>query len=635
MEDDITYKYNSKCTENKGGSVVGQLGRTRGWPPILALATALPFLPVLRHGFLVWDDEHNFISNLDFGALSWDGVRWAWTTFRAGVYHPLAWMFMEAEASLWGLDARAYHAVSVLLHSANALVLYRLVLALLDRCLAHEVRRDRRAVRAAAALATLLFAVHPLRVEVVAWASCQPHLLSMLCAMLATRAYLRAHPAAGPSSARWAAVAWLGYSSAVLCKVEPVTLPVAFLILDTYPLRRLGPGRWWDRRVWREKVAYAMSGLVVSVLAVQARRAGGARGWGHRYDLPSHLAEASYAVWFYPVKTVWPAGLSIFYGPPERIEPTAWPFWLASLAVILASLGAYLVRHRWPGVATAWVVYLVLLSPHLGFVPSGPVIAADRYSYLATIPWVALLAGGLACLIALAGSARILILSGVLGLAAWLGGMSWNQCHLWGSPEVLFGLALDRGGGRSPEPRSALGLFLFRSRRLDEAAALYEDALRMDPNYFQPHFYLGNIRARQGRLAEAESHFAAAVRIEPDDRDAHFNLAVALSLRGENRAAIEHYQRALAIRPMAETAFNLAVLLAEQGHLAEAIDNYELALRLGADPRAHNNLGAILADQGRFSEAEEHFQQALRLRPDYPQSRTGLDFVRQKLNRRP
>jgi protein O-mannosyl-transferase len=617
------------------GPAVEQLDRSRGWPLILALAATLAFLPALGHDFVVWDDESNFISNLDFGALSRDSVRWAWTTFRAGVYHPLAWMFLEAQASLWGLDARGYHAVSVLLHCANTLVLYRLVRALLDRCSAPEVRRDRRTVRAAAALATLLFAVHPLRVEVVAWASCQPHLLSMLCAMLATLAYLRAHPEAEPTSARWAALAWLGYSSAVLSKVEPVTLPLAFLILDVYPLRRLGPGRWLDRDAWREKVPYAASGLAVAVLAILARGTGKALRSGRPYDLPSHLAQACYAAGFYPVKTVWPAGLSIFYGMPERIELTAWPFWPAALAVTLASLGAFLVRRRWPGVAAAWAVYLVLVSPHLGFVPSGPVIAADRYSYLASIPWIALLAGGLARLLALAGPARIWILSLVLGLAAWLGGMSWNRCHPWGSSEVLFRLALDRGGGRSPELRSALGLVLLRSRRLDEATALYEEALRMDPEYFQAHFYLGNIRARQGRLAEAEDHFAAAVRIVPDDRDAHFNLAVALSRRGEHRLAIRHYERALKIRPMAETAFNLAVLLSEQGRMAEAVDRYELAVRLEDDPRAHNNLGAILLDQGRFAEAEGHFRRALRLRPDYPQARAGLDLVREKLNRRP
>lgn len=616
------------------GAVVGPSDRSRGWwwPLIVALGAAWPFLPVLRHGFLIWDDEHNFLANLDFGPLNWDRVRWAWTAFRAGVYHPLSWMVLEAEASLWGLDARGYHAVSIVLHAVNAVVLYRLIIALLDRCLAHEVRGDRRSVRAAAALAALLFAVHPLRVEAVAWASCQQHLLAMLCAMLATLAYLRAHPEAGPASAPWAAVAWLGYSSAVLFKIEPFMLPAAFVVLDVYPLRRLGAARWLDRGAWREKIPYAMTGLVVMVLAMQARQVSRAVESGHSYDLPSHLAQACYAAWFYPARTIWPAGLSIHYGLPERIEFTLWPFWLAALGMVLASLGAFLLRRRWPGVAAAWAAYLVLVAPHLGFVPSGRVIGADRYSYLATIPWVVLLAGGLARLLAMAGPARIAIVSGGVALAAGLGVMSWNECRPWASSEVLLRQALEHGAGRSAEVHSALGLTLLRSGRLDEAAAHCEEALGIDRDYFQAHFHLGNIRARQGRLAEAEGHFLAALRIEPDDRDAHFNLAVALSRRGEAEGAIHHYKRALKIRPLAETAVSLAILLAEQGRVAEAVSNYELAVKLEPNARAHNNLGAILVDQGRFAEAEVHFQAALRLRPDYPQARAGLDLVREKLN---
>jgi hypothetical protein len=120
--------------------------------------------------------SHNFFANPDFGGLDWAYARWAWTTFLLGVYQPLAWMFLEAQATLWGLDARGYHGVSLLLHAASAVVLYRLIVVLLDRGLPDEIRRDRGAVAGASAL---LFAVHPLRVEVVAWASCQPYLPSI------------------------------------------------------------------------------------------------------------------------------------------------------------------------------------------------------------------------------------------------------------------------------------------------------------------------------------------------------------------------------------------------------------------------------------------------------------------------
>jgi hypothetical protein len=208
-----------------------------------ALAVIAAFAPIVNNGFVGWDDQPNFEENPAFRGLGWPQLHWAWTTRLLGVYQPLSWMLFEAEYALGGLNPRVYHLTSLILLVLNALVLDALVVALLIRCRPEQYRRHPVAVHAGAAAAAALFMAHPLRVEVVAWASCQPYLPCALFLMLAVLAYLRAHPPEGPTRRGWALAALGLYVAAVLSKAVAVPLPLVFLILDVYPLRRLGWGR--------------------------------------------------------------------------------------------------------------------------------------------------------------------------------------------------------------------------------------------------------------------------------------------------------------------------------------------------------------------------------------------------------
>src|SRR5947209_11866986 len=158
----------------------------------LVLFVAVAFLPALGNGFVDWDDEANFLKNSQYRGLGWTQVRWAWGTFLLGVYQPLAWLLFEAQYALFRLDPRGYHLASLLLHAADAVALYALAAALLVRCRPDPFLHEPWARAVGAGLATALFAVHPLRVEPVAWVSCQPYLPCALFAILAVLAYLRA-----------------------------------------------------------------------------------------------------------------------------------------------------------------------------------------------------------------------------------------------------------------------------------------------------------------------------------------------------------------------------------------------------------------------------------------------------------
>jgi tetratricopeptide (TPR) repeat protein len=354
--------------------------------------------------------------------------------------------------------------------------------------------------------------------------------------MLATLAYLRAHPAEGATRKGWLIVAWLCFAVALLFKAVAATLPAVLLILDVYPLRRLGPGRWLDRRVWAEKLPFVGLGATFMGIALRARMTSKSLVPVEQYGIASRLAQACHGACFYLAKTVWPSGLSIYYAMPERVDPFAWPFWPSILAVAVASVGVLLMCRRRPALLAAWAAYLAILAPNLGLVRVAALIAAgqysavsaaDRYGYLATIPLAALFAGGLARLLVRRG--RGLVAVGVLGVALALSALSWEQCRTWRSSEVLLRTALARRGSRSPEIRVNLGAALFRAGKLEEGATECEEALRLAPGNFQAHYNLGVIRARQGRLGVAIAQLDAAVKLEPDDPFAHHDLAVYLA----------------------------------------------------------------------------------------------------------
>ncbi len=363
----------------------------------LALIVIYAFIPTLDNGFVVWDDDQNFLDNPYFRGLGAAQVKWAWSTFLVGVYQPLAWLLFEAQYVFWQLDPRGYHLTSLLLHVANAVVLYVLTVALLVRCRTDSCLESPWTCSLSAGLATALFAVHPLRVEAVAWASCQPYLPCILFSMLAVLAYLRAFPMDSSPRWGWLVGSFVLFVAALLFKAVAVSLPAVLLILDVYPLRRFGdgPGRWFGasaRRVLLEKVPFVMTSLVFMGLAIAARPQSPFPI--EHYDASEGIAQACYAIWFYISKTVLPLDLIAFYPLPRELNWLALPYSLSILATLAISAGLFLLRRRWPGLLAAWLCYLVILAPNSGIIRISDQIAADRYSYMAMLGSVMLAAAG-------------------------------------------------------------------------------------------------------------------------------------------------------------------------------------------------------------------------------------------------
>src|SRR5207249_85487 len=465
--------------------------------------------------------------------------------------------------------------------------------------------------------AALVFAIHPLRVESVAWVTERRDVLSGLFYLSAILVYLRAcERGARGRGWYWLSVAVFG--CALLSKSMVVNLPVVLLILDVYPLRRLGGFvGWWSepaRRIYVEKIPFVLLAAAASAVAVMAQLSKSAMIPVAHLSALGRLAVSAYGLSFYLWKMVVPLNLSPLYMRPPTVDPEAPPFILSYGLVLAITAIVLALRRRMPGLPAAWAAYVVVLLPVLGIFQSGSQIAADRYTYLAGLGW-AILAG--AGLLACRHATRFLIRGSAVGVLVGLGVLTWNQVHVWHDSEKLWTHALTIDP-KSSAAHSNLGSALIAQGKPAEASEHFREALHIRPDHADAHTNLGNALARQGKLSEAVEHYGQALKIKPDFGKAVSNLGSALARQGKLIEASDQFRRALEIMPdNADVHYNLGMALARQGKPSEASEHFQAAVRLNPnDADAHYNWGNALARQRKPAEAIAHYQQALRIKPD-------------------
>src|SRR5437667_595736 len=626
-------------------------------PLVIAFSTFAAFLPTLQNQFVSWDDDKNFLENPHYRGLGWTQLGWMWTT-HLGHYIPLTWMTLGLDYLLWGMNPVGYHLTNLLLHAANAVVFFFVVRRL--RTLALPSPSDHGyALAVSSGVAALVFAIHPLRVESVAWVTERRDVLSGLFYLLTILLYLRAREREERGRAwYWLSVA--AFVCALLSKSMVVNLPIVLLILDVYPLRRLGGAVGWlsesARRVYVEKIPFVLLAAGASAIALMAQVSPDTMVSVVQLSGLGRLAVSAYGLSFYLWKMVAPVNLSPLYELPPTVNPWAPPFLLSYGVVVAITAIVLAFRRRVPGLPAAWVAYVVVLLPVLGIFQSGPQIAADRYTYLASLGWAILVSAGVLS----HWRRRPFLFTGLAACVLFgLGILTWNQVQVWHDSEKLWTHALatypkssiaehnlgivraDQGKLTeasehyrralqiTPEYASAhnnWGAALAQQGKLAEASEHFRQALRIDPAFANARYALGMAFAQQGKLAEAVDHYRQALQIKPDHADAHNNLGNALAVQGKLAEASEHFRQALRINPdFANPHYNLGNVRAQQGKLAEASDHFRQALRLKPDyADAHYNWGNVLAQQGKLTEASDHFRQALRLKPDHAAARSGL-----------
>jgi len=566
----------------------------RLWAPaVVLLATALVYLPALQNGFVNWDDPENITENWAYRGLGATQLRWMFTTFHMGHYQPLAWLTLGADFVIWKLNPFGYHLTSLLFHLANVLLFYVVAARLLACAVARDPAPRRAAIPLAAAFAAGVFALHPMRVESVAWATERRDVVSGLFFLLAILFYLDGALAQrGRARVLRLAASLAAFALALLGKSIVATLPAILLVLDAYPLRRIG------RRALVEKLPYLALSAAAIAIGVRAQSSTEAFPGISQFGAIDRAAFAAYGLLFYLRKTLVPTGLSPAHVIPAGFHATAAPFVASALAVAAITVVAVVLRRRRPALLAIWAAYAIALTPVLGIVQVWRQFVAVRYSYLACLG-LALGAGGLLLEWmragggsgerARAGVAPALAAAAVL---AALGALTLRETRVWRDTEALWthAIAVDAGNYLA---HANLAAHLAKTGRAGAAEAEYREALRAHPGYGDALAGLGALALAAGRTDEAAELLERALASNTSHPAALSNIGVIQLQRGENREAIATFRRAAALDPTFFDAwFNLGVASQAAGDYAGAAAALREAARLNPE---HAGVRASLA----------------------------------------
>jgi len=589
---------------------------------ILFAGTLLLYFPTLDSAFVNYDDPAYVTSNAHvLRGLSWSNIAWAWTATVEANWHPLTWISHMADIEMFGTNPRGHHAVSVVLHAFNVLLLF----FVLRRATGYALR---------SALVAGLFAVHPLNVECVAWVAERKSLLSMFFLLLALGAY--GWYASQRSLGRYVAVMAL-FALALAAKPMVVTLPILLLVWDYWPLERvdcereIGTGRSTLRQLVGEKIPLlAMSGAS-SWITLYAQRAGGALGNTELLPLSQRIANAIYSYFAYLGKGIWPASLAVFYPHPEGSLPL-WKESAAALLLVAISALAWRYRERHRYLLAGWLWYLAAMIPMIGVVQVGRQAMADRYAYL---PFVGLFVA------AVWGCAEFFtrwklssFASGAVTAAVLVtyASMAFLQINYWHNSYTLFShaLAVTSHNGIAEDN---LGTALMEMGRPDLAQPHFEAAAEFIPQLSTAHYNLGVLEQQQNQPDLARREYELALKYSSDATEAvqaHGNLGFLL-LESDPKAAAEQFTAALAINPDKQNSL-LGRGIAEHrlGNLDAAVADLSRAAQIAPLAQAEFWLGRALEDKGQTQAAASAYSAALQLAPGMAEAQQRLDGLRGK-----
>ena len=581
---------------------------------ILIVLTLLVFAQVGGHKFLSYDDNLYVTDNQTVqGGLSWSGVAWAFTTMHAANWHPLTWLSLMLDIQLFGPSPGALHLVNVLFHAVNVTLLF-LILARMTGATWRS------------AFVAALFAIHPLHVESVAWVAERKDVLSVFFGLLTIWAYVRY--AARPALSLYAWVV-LFLVLSLLSKPMLVTMPFLLLLLDYWPLGRMGgrlqlvPGSVPARqqvaltRLIAEKIPLLALCVASSVVTILAQRRGDAMA-EDSLSIGLRLANAAVSYVRYLGKAVWPASLSVFYPHTGSAMP-AWQA-IGALLLLLMLTSLFLLRiKRSPWLAFGWFWFLGTLVPVIGLVQVGAQSIADRYTYFPLIGVFVMVAWEAPDLLkGLRVGPRALWACSILVIVV-LAGLTWRQIGFWENHETLFRHAISVTTNNCVA-HDSLAEALIRKGDLEEAAVHLRETLRLCPKDEQAWYNLGVLQKNKGELPEAENSLREALRLKPGYTMAWSNLGAVYLASGRVPDAIGALLEAARHAPGdASIRFNLGSVYGKTGRFAEAIDAYRDAIRLKPDyVAAWNNLGIAYQNLGRTAEAIAAFRQAAQIRSDDP-----------------
>ncbi len=567
-------------------------------PPVLVFAQ-------VRNFDFVYDDFPVVVLNpqLESG-FTQETLSWAFTTELAGDWHPLTWLSLMLDATVFG---RQFHLTNLVLHLINVMLLYAVLY------------RSTRACWKSAAVAAL-FAIHPLHVETVAWVSERKGLLSTLFGLLSLAAYVEY---TFRRNKKFYLASFIAFVASLMSKQMLVTLPFVLLLWDYWPLQRFKES---TRRLVLEKTPFFAAAVASSVLVVLVERKSGSMSMID-VSLTSRVLNAFVAYALYLVDTIWPSKLAVLYPHPGE-NVSRWAAGASACAIAALTGWFFAQRRNRPYLIVGWLWYLGTLVPVIGLVQVGLQQRADRYTYVPLVGVFIALCWVVPSILPTGLRRRVISPLAVILLFVVLSIVAWRQTGFWKNRVTLWEhtVAVTQDNAMA---QSNLAVALAQENRHAIAIEHFREALRIDPGRSATHFDLGQSLLYLGRAEEAIEHIEKGLAVNPDFPPAHYNMGTALMHLGRADEALRQYQLAMQTDPnYVDARIGIGNVRYFQKRYDEAIREYDAALMINPKSiHAHNNLGNALVKLQKYAAAREHYQAALRIDPNFTPAREGLIYL--------
>ena len=628
----------------------------------IAVITVLFYLPILNNGFVNWDDATAIIENYHIRSLNLSSFHWMLTTFHTGNWIPLTWLSLALDYAVGHLDPKIYHMNNLILHTLNTLLVFFISFKILKLAAIadHRIKNSLNLFSAkissewtgkipltlwAASLAALLFGLHPIHVESVAWATERKDLLCSLFFFASLLIYLDNVSSNKQKIWKWVAC-WLLFALSLLSKPMAITLPFVFLLLDIWPLKRFNSN---FSKILAEKVPFFILSLIFSVITIMAQDQAGAISDVEKLPIDFRIMNAFHSLVFYAWKMILPINLVPFY-PIAHQGQMAFSAanLLAFLIVSFISIICYYYRKQKPYLAVAVLYYFLTLAPVLGILQVGSQAAADRYSYIPSVSLFLIFSAFIVVILshhrrvlASLSTAMILILglATVKQLAIWKDHISLWESVVKAYPNTSivvhtnmanaykqfgqFNEALreyDRALAlRQPHAYiyDGKGMVLLDKGLADEAIREFQQAIALDSQYASPHRNLWFAYEKKGLHELALAEIQEALKINPEFVEAYNNLGISYGRKAQFEDALEAFKIAHSFDPYNSTyLINLATTYQRNGQLDQAIDWYKKGIKLNSNESIYFlNLAHTYLLKGMLAEAIATLQTATNIQP--------------------
>jgi Tfp pilus assembly protein PilF len=613
----------------------------------VSLITFAVYLSALRNEFVEWDDNRSIVDNPHIRSLNADFFRWAFLDFYSGNWHPLTWISHAMDYAVWGLNPLGHHLTSIILHAVNSFLVVFLItrlLGVLKERITEPGPREfltDRTMLITAGITGLLFGLHPLHVESVAWVAERKDLLCALFFLLSIvgyTAYVRGqgpgvrgqkredsgNAKAGPKTAfiNKHYIITLGFFIlALLSKPMAVTLPVVLLILDWYPFNRIRSLKTF-RPVFIEKLPFIACSLISSVLTILAQRAGGTLSSIDVVPLSARVLVGAGALIDYLWKMIWPLNLIPLYPYPKNILLFSVDYFPAIVLVIVITAACMVLVNKQKVWLTAWGYYVATLVPILGIVQVGSQSMADRYTYLPSLGPFLLIGLAAAWISGKANSLKrwsplIKVFSAAVGISVFiaLSYLTIAQTGIWKNSYNLWSYVIENEPTPVPQAYFSLGIVFGESGQLDAAISSYNKAIALNPAYYEAYENRGYIFEKMEQLDKAIDDYNQVIAMKPSRYRAYYNRGAVFGKMGQFDRALADYDKVLALNPSYYEAYNnRGAVLINMGRLEEALADYDQAMAL--DPsryEAYYNRGNVHLKMGQQELARADYRKACAL----------------------